>query len=144
MQVKVELFVYDLSQGMAAMLSHQLLGTHIEAIWHTSIVLGRQKEIYFGQGIQITSPPGSTVYGRPVQVIEMGHTELPADIIDDYIADLAGNVFTADRYHLLENNCNDFTNEVCQFLVGRGIPSHITGLPDNFLRTYVYYASIHV
>jgi hypothetical protein len=70
-----------------------------------------------------------------VQVIDMGHTELPVDVIDDYIAELSSQVFTADRYHLLENNCNDFTNEVCQFLVGRGIPDHITALPDNFLRT---------
>ena len=40
-----------------------------------------------------------------------------------------------EKYHLLDNNCNSFTNDVCQFLVGKPIPSHITSLPADFTNT---------
>ena len=40
-----------------------------------------------------------------------------------------------DKYHLLDNNCNSFTNEVSQFLTGNPIPSYITGLPAEIMET---------
>ena len=30
---------------------------------------------------------------------------------------------------------DSFSNELCEFLVGKGIPSYITDLPDEFLST---------
>ena len=36
---------------------------------------------------------------------------------------------------LLHNNCNNFSDELVQFLVGRGIPPHITGLPAEVMAT---------
>lgn len=39
MPQNVELYVYDLSNGMASQLSPLLLNIHIEAIYHTSIVI---------------------------------------------------------------------------------------------------------
>ncbi|RCH83412.1 hypothetical protein CU098_006071, partial [Rhizopus stolonifer] len=41
----------------------------------------------------------------------------------------------AEKYHLLDFNCNTFSNDVCQFLCGQSIPNHITGLPAEFLNT---------
>ena len=38
-------------------------------------------------------------------------------------------------YHLLEHNCNTFSNELANFLTGNGIPSHITSLPQDVLNT---------
>jgi thiol-disulfide isomerase/thioredoxin len=38
-------------------------------------------------------------------------------------------------YDLFKNNCNNFTDECAQFLIGEGIPSYITGLPGEFLNT---------
>ena len=38
-------------------------------------------------------------------------------------------------YDLLKNNCNNFTDECCQFLTGLSIPSYITGLPSEVLQT---------
>jgi hypothetical protein len=35
----VQLYVYDLSQGIANQFSFILLGTYIEAVYHTSIVM---------------------------------------------------------------------------------------------------------
>ena len=58
----------------------------IEAIYHTSIVLNRT-EYYFGQGIQ-TATPGTTHHGQPMEVIRLGKTELPLDVVEEYIFSL--------------------------------------------------------
>lgn len=39
-------------------------------------------------------------------------------------------VFSGSRYNLFKHNCNNFSNEVSQFLVGVSIPSYILELPD--------------
>ncbi|KAI9216718.1 PPPDE putative peptidase domain-containing protein [Blastocladiella britannica] len=131
-QHPVTLLVYDLSQGMARMLSQQLTGRQIEGIWHTSIVV-HGREWYFGQGIFATTP-GMHHYGRPVQTIAMGATDIGPDMLASLIDDLRPR-FRAQDYHLLEHNCNTFSNEMCQVLVGRTIPDWITGLPADFLAT---------
>ncbi|KAJ3281559.1 hypothetical protein HDU79_010669, partial [Rhizoclosmatium sp. JEL0117] len=129
---RVQLYVYDLSQGMAAMMSVALTGQHIAGIWHTSVV-AFGKETYFGQGISIEVPE-STPHGHLVERIDMGETQIPEEVYWEYIDSLR-EFWTADKYHLFDNNCNSFSNEVCQFLVGREIPKHITGLPKEFLST---------
>lgn len=130
--MKVELWVYDLSQGMASSLSLSLLGTHIPGVWHTSVVV-YELEICFGSGIQIFMP-GQSSFGIPLQKISMGVTEIPYDLFNEYLKELR-QVWTAEKYHLLENNCNHFSNDLMQFLVGKTIPDHITALPNNFLST---------
>lgn len=52
---EIKLHVYDLSQGMAAQFSRQLIGKHIEGVWHTGIVV-YGKEYYFGGGISYDAP----------------------------------------------------------------------------------------
>lgn len=59
----------------------------MDAIYHTSIVLNGV-EYYFGQGIQ-TSVPGSTHHGQPIEVVKLGTTELPSDVIEEYLDSLA-------------------------------------------------------
>lgn len=59
----------------------------MDAIYHTSIVLNGV-EYYFGQGIQ-TAVPGSTHHGQPMEVVELGTTELPSDVIEEYLGSLA-------------------------------------------------------
>ncbi|KAI8587984.1 thioredoxin family protein [Geranomyces variabilis] len=132
MSSSVQLYVYDLSQGMARIMSRQLTGRHFEAIYHTAVVV-YGTEYYFGQGI-MESRPGQTHHGVPLEVIPMGQTEIPREMFLEYLQELK-KVWTADKYHLLDNNCNTFSNELCNFLVGKDIPSHITGLPAEFLNT---------
>ena len=36
-------------------------------------------------------------------------------------------------YDLLKHNCNNFSNEVVQFLIGRPIPDYIINLPSEAL-----------
>ena len=79
---RVQLYVYDLSNGLAKQLSRQLTGRQIDGIWcantqrmlccdtyhgcvkdrHTSIVVFG-KEVFYGQGIAITKPGQSHVCG---------------------------------------------------------------------------------
>ena len=72
---RVQLHLYDLSQGMARVMSAQLLGKQLDGIWHTGIVAYGQ-EFYFGGGIQCGTP-GCTHFGRPLQVIDLGETHIP-------------------------------------------------------------------
>ncbi|EAW13218.1 bifunctional C97 family peptidase/thioredoxin family protein [Aspergillus clavatus NRRL 1] len=123
----VELYVYDLSQYSLA-----LTGTQIDAIYHTSIVLNGV-EYYFGQGIQ-TAIPGSTHHGQPMEKLHLGKTELPIDVVDEYLQSLA-SIYTPESYDLFLHNCNNFTQDLAMFLVGQSIPEHIQNLPQTFLST---------
>ena len=50
----VKLYVYDISQGMAASLGQQLVGQHVPAIYHTGIAVFN-REFFFGGGVQETA-----------------------------------------------------------------------------------------
>lgn len=129
---KVELYVYDLSQGLARQLSSQFLGSVIEAIWHTGVgVYG--KEYYFGGGIQ-SVPLKQSPYGTPLQVLQLGFTQVPQDIFEEYLLDIQSR-YTQETYNLLKHNCNNFSDEICHFLVGSGIPEHILRLPEDVVRS---------
>ncbi|KAJ4290564.1 hypothetical protein N0V90_010781 [Kalmusia sp. IMI 367209] len=128
----VQLYVYDLSQGLARSMSAQFLGTQIDAVYHTSIVL-QNIEYFFGQGVQ-TCHAGATHHGKPMEVIPLGRTELPIEVILEYLESLK-TVYTAESYDLFLHNCNNFSNDFAMFLVGKGIPDHITSLPQTVLNT---------
>ncbi|KAJ0418393.1 putative thioredoxin [Aspergillus carlsbadensis] len=128
----VELYVYDLSQGLARMYSLALTGTQMDAVYHTSLVLNNV-EYYFGQGIQ-TARPGSTHHGEPMEKIQMGKTELPCEVIEEYLQSL-NSIYTPESYDLFLHNCNNFTQDLTMFLLGKSIPEHIRNLPQTFLNT---------
>ncbi|KAJ7535719.1 hypothetical protein O6H91_12G043700 [Diphasiastrum complanatum] len=124
---KVILHVYDLSQGLARQLSASFLGKAIEGIWHTGIVVYGH-EFYFGGGIQ-SCRLGLTPYGKPLRVIDLGLTQVPKEVFEDYIHEITPR-YTAQTYNLLRHNCNNFTDEISQFLVGVGVPEYILRLPE--------------
>ncbi|KAH7337184.1 PPPDE putative peptidase domain-containing protein [Rhizoctonia solani] len=128
----VQLYVYDLSGGLAKALSMQMTGKQIDGIWHTSVVVFG-KEIFYGQGISITAP-GRSHHGRPLQIIEFGETAIDEETFNEYLNEIREN-YTADKYHLLDFNCNSFTNDVIGFLTGQHIPAWIRDLPADFLST---------
>jgi len=92
---KVQLYVYDLSNGLARQLSPMLLNKQvlhtrcshratscsqafqcyaivcIDGIWHTAIVVGGL-EYYYGGGVN-QSIPGSTPFGQPLQKVDLGY-----------------------------------------------------------------------
>ncbi len=113
-----------------------MTGVQIDAIYHTSIVLEEENvEFFFGQGIH-RKIPGSTHHGRPMKVVRMGRTDLPMDVIEEYIQSLE-SIYTAESYDLFLHNCNNFTQDLSVFLVGKSIPNEISSLPETFLRTPV-------
>lgn len=67
--------------------SQPLTGTQIDAIYHTALVLNGV-EYFFGQGIQ-TANPGTTHHGQPMEKVHMGQTELPNEVIEEYLGSLA-------------------------------------------------------
>jgi hypothetical protein len=128
----VQLYVYDLSGGIARTLSRSLLGQQVDGVWHTAVVVGGV-EHFFGGGINV-APAGTTPFGRPVEIVELGRTFLPADVRDALLADLAER-YTPESYSLLSFNCNTFSDELAQLLTGARVPAHITGLPQAVLAT---------
>ena len=59
----------------------------------------------------------------------MGRTDLPLDVIQEYIDSLA-SIYTAESYDLFLHNCNNFSQDLSMFLVGKDIPERIRSLPD--------------
>ena len=90
--MNVQLYVYDLSKGLARMISEGLLGTQIDAVYHTSIVIRDIEYVYDG-GIKTVSA-GKTHLETPWQIIELGTTELPMDVIMEYLDSLK-EIYTA-------------------------------------------------
>ncbi|GBC05129.1 hypothetical protein RclHR1_06050007 [Rhizophagus clarus] len=131
-RVPVQLYIYDLSQGMARTFSMDFMERQFDGIWHTSVVV-HGKEWYFGYGI-LNDIPGGTILGPPLKIINMGETEVSEETISEYIDEIRPN-FTPDKYHLLDNNCNTFSNKFCEFLTGNNIPDYIINLPADFLST---------
>ncbi|GAA5994154.1 hypothetical protein JCM11641_001040 [Rhodosporidiobolus odoratus] len=118
----IQLWAYDLSNGMASMYGPMLIGRPLEGIWHTSLVL-YDMEIFYGQGISVVKP-GSTHHGNPKKRVNVGTTQLDKQTVLEYISGLQ-QTYTAEAYHLLEFNCNVFTNDVLGFLNGQSIPADI-------------------
>lgn len=128
----IQLYVYDLSQGLARSMSKQFLGIQIDAVYHTSLVLNNV-EYFFGAGVQ-TCYPGASHHGQPMETIPMGKTNIDLETILDYLESLK-QIYTPESYDLFAHNCNNFTHDFAMFLVGKGIPSHITSLPQRVLDT---------
>ncbi|XP_075231865.1 uncharacterized protein LOC142330480 isoform X3 [Lycorma delicatula] len=104
----------------------------IEGIWHTAIVVYGRETFYGSQGIT-TCEPGGTILGQPLRIIPLGKTYIPRAVFDDYIHCLGRSTFRGKNYDLLKHNCNNFSNELSQFLVGQPIPQYILSLPENIL-----------
>ncbi|RMZ01227.1 hypothetical protein D0862_06435 [Hortaea werneckii] len=130
--MEVQLYVYDLTHGMARQMSQQLLGFKIDAVYHTSLVFNGI-EYFFGAGVQ-TCYAGTTHHGRPMEIESLGTSHLPMETILEYLESLK-QIYTPESYDLFAHNCNNFTNDFAMFLVGRGIPDHITSLPKRVLDT---------
>ena len=67
-------------------------------------------------------------------MIDVGETYIPREVFDEFLVDISPR-FTMQTYNLLRHNCNNFSNEVANFLVGASIPQHILDLPDDVLST---------
>ncbi|KAH0867937.1 hypothetical protein HID58_074959 [Brassica napus] len=81
---------------------------------HTGIVV-YGNEYFFGGGIQHL-PAGTTPYGAPLRTVELGESHVPKDVFEMYLEEISPR-YTAESYNMLTHSCNNFSNEVAQFLV---------------------------
>ena len=56
----------------------------------------------------------------------MGETEISPNDFMNYLKSIE-LAYSASKYHIFENNCNHFANNICEFLVGKPIPEWIIG-----------------
>ena len=85
-------------------------------------------EYYFGGGIY-RAPVGTAPYGTPVRMIDLGVTKVSKDEFESFLEEISPR-YTHETYSLLKHNCNNFSNEVAQFLVKTTIPQYILDLPN--------------
>lgn len=131
----VQLYCYDLSGGMAESMSLMLIGRHLEAIWHTGIVV-YGKEYYFDGGVGIVhSSPGGSHFGTPKRVETLGTTTKGEGEFLEWVKQRRLDTFGPTHYNLLNRNCNHFTQAAAQFLVERDIPSEIRDMIPTVLDT---------
>ena len=71
-------------------------------------------------------PPPSAPFR---QIIHLGNTEIPQELWNDFILNVSGR-YNQNTYSLLTNNCNNFSEECAQFLLGRSIPPAILAAPE--------------
>ncbi|XP_035432989.1 uncharacterized protein LOC118264555 isoform X3 [Spodoptera frugiperda] len=128
----VELYIYDLTNGLASILSPSILGRQIEGVWHTAVVVYDREFFYGGSGIT-SCAPGGTQLGPPHRVERLGETFVPFQVFSEYIQGLSTTTYSPGAYNLLEHNCNHFSEEVAQFLCGAHVPKHIVAQPDDLL-----------
>ncbi|KAH6941326.1 hypothetical protein HPB50_016301 [Hyalomma asiaticum] len=133
---EVQLYVYDLSKGLAKKLSTALLGREVPGVWHTSIVV-RGTEYFFGSTGIDSCPAERTSLQKPDRVVNLGRTEQPHDAFLNYIQELGKSTYKDGTYNLFHHNCNHFTQDVALFLTGQSIPREILYQPDHFLRSPV-------
>ncbi|XP_037960016.1 deubiquitinase DESI2-like isoform X2 [Teleopsis dalmanni] len=108
-------------------------------IYHTGVeVYG--KEYCFGghcckaSGIFIIPPRNERALGTNVrlrQSMRIGATSLSDHNVEELI-DAMGTTFSGSRYHLIQNNCNHFSNALTNVLCGIDIPSWINRLARFF------------
>lgn len=63
------------------------------------------------------------------------HQRRPSRVLFPEESDDGGCGGAGSADSLLHHNCNNFSDETAHFLLGAGIPAHITGLPAEVLAT---------
>ena len=128
----VLLYQYDLTNGMATKVAKFMTGKDVEAIWHTSLVV-YGNEYFFGGGICIGQPK-CTPYGIPIKESVFGKTKKTQEEFEKYLKSI-DDKYNEQTYHLINNNCNHFTNDICIFLCGKGLPDDILNQHKNLSDT---------
>eukprot|EP01066_Platyproteum_vivax_P017054 Platyproteum_vivax@DN728_c0_g1_i1.p1 len=131
----VYLRVYDISDGKAAIWSPVVLWKKIEGVWHTGVhVYGY--EYFYGGGI-LKMHPEDVEQGykmKPKEVLHLGYTNMTQSDFEMFL-DQIKSEFKRETYDLIKWNCNHFSDVCSNFLLDRGIPEHIVGLPDEISST---------
>jgi hypothetical protein len=55
-------------------------------------------------------------------------------VFEEYLKEI-GSKYTADKYHMIDHNCNNFTDDICEFLTGRPIPKRVFNQAKELIET---------
>mmetsp|Transcript_50751 Transcript_50751/g.110132 ORF Transcript_50751/g.110132 Transcript_50751/m.110132 type:complete len:557 (-) Transcript_50751:110-1780(-) len=130
-KTEVIVHMYDLSTGLAK--KHPwLFGEELPCIWHTGVVVfGRE---YFFSSDTVYDVPGFTSFGTPTRKVSMGYTLWSVDEMHGFIVSELQPVFHRATYDVVQNNCNHFSDRLCEFLVGRSIPEDVRVQSDLLMK----------
>ena len=78
--------------------------------------------------------PGQTPFGVPMKQEELGETEIPEEMFRDFLQEITDR-FSFNTYNVIQNNCNHFTNEVSNFLLGKDIPHSVLKQAEDLINT---------
>ncbi|XP_076264267.1 uncharacterized protein LOC143198737 isoform X2 [Rhynchophorus ferrugineus] len=109
---KVELYIYDLSLGMAAHFSPILIGKKIDGIWHTSIVVYNREYFFGSRGVESCNP-GSTALGTPKEIKLLGETQIPYSVFIQYLSGLSETNYSYNSF-LLEQRRKTLTEKLAK------------------------------
>jgi len=93
-------------------------------------------EYFFGGGVQKLPPAMVPAHFgvAPIKGIPLGSTAIDQASFEEFLSGIQHR-YTQATYNLLSHNCNHFTDECANFLLGTGIPTEIRDLPEVFLST---------
>jgi len=128
--VPVTLYYYDLSKSFAKYLAPLLVWHKEEGIWHTSIVV-HETEIYY-LGLISRSTPGKSPFGDPTKSLRLGCTLCGRQELAMKLEEIDVD-FQPELYDVLDHNCNDLSDRLSLFLLGRRIPNSVRLLPDRLM-----------
>jgi len=130
---EVLLNLYDITDGLAAQVSPWLLGSKLEAVWHTGIVaFGKE---YFFTRDAVFDTPGKTSFGVPKKQVRLGLTLWRQSELHQHIVDELKPVFHRDTYDLVTNNCNHFTDRISMYLLGKHLPEEVLQQSEQLLKS---------
>jgi len=130
----VEVYLYDLGQGLAKLGGNPAFGQSLEGVWHSGLVAYGREYFFTQEGIA-SVVPGSTGLGDPDRIENLGDTQLPYSVFLDYLLTLGENKFKAGSWDLVNLNSNSFSDELSQFICGQGLPKYILELPPDMRTT---------
>ena len=81
---------------MARNISGAFLGIQIDAIYHTGVVMEGVEYTYDG-GLK-TVEPGISMGSGPMEILDLGETNLPMDVILEYLESLR-SIYTAEVFN---------------------------------------------
>ena len=121
-EYSVEIYLYDISRGIASKISENLIGKQISGVWHSSLVV-YGKEYFFSNKVECLEEGEfskiKSLY--PSKIINYGVTNVPEELFNERF-EACKKIYTNENYDLLYHNCNHVTNYLCQFLLGKNIP----------------------
>eukprot|EP00929_Paragymnodinium_shiwhaense_P060206 TRINITY_DN30091_c0_g1_i1.p1 TRINITY_DN30091_c0_g1~~TRINITY_DN30091_c0_g1_i1.p1 ORF type:complete len:569 (+),score=83.73 TRINITY_DN30091_c0_g1_i1:132-1838(+) len=147
----VELLLYDVSKGISSRFSSLLLGHHLEAVYHSSVVVYGLEYWYGGEVFENSPPLHESLFGPPLKesvvplvqseysedlkVVNLGDTLLTHEEFLRFLNESLKLKYRRDNYDVLNHNCNCFSDALVRHLTGSGIPGQILHLPETLLNT---------